>query len=77
MEELYNKLNAFPDAYFAFVMGVITYAKTKPERLTKVMVYLNSSDSLSTSDVIEFISDQPDFHEFCATSRKAVEEQAS
>ncbi|WP_295919690.1 hypothetical protein [Anaerovibrio lipolyticus] len=77
MEELYNRLNAFPDAYFAFVMVVITYAKTKPERLKKVMEYLKSSDNISTSDVIEFISEQPDFHEFCAHSRKAVEEKVS
>ena len=77
MEELYNRLNAFPDTYFAFVMTVIMYAKTKPERLKNVMNYINSSDSLTTSDVIHFISVQPDFHEFCANSRKAAEEKAS
>ena len=77
MEELYNRLVAFPDSYFAFVMVAIAYAKTKPERLKKIMDYLNSSDNLDTSDVIEFISDQPDFHEFCANNRKAVEEKAS
>ena len=74
MEELYNRLVAFPGSYFGFVMGVITYAKTKPERVNKIMDYLKSSDNLDTSDVIEFISDQPDFHEFCANNRKAVEE---
>ena len=61
MEELYNRLNSFPDAHFGFVMGVIAYVKQKPDRLKKVMEYLNSSDSLSKSDVILFISTQPDF----------------
>ena len=61
MEELYNRLNSFPGAHFGFVMGVISYVKQKPDRLKKVMEYLNSSDSLSKSDVILFISTQPDF----------------
>lgn len=70
MEELYNRLNAFPDAYFGFVMGVITYAKQKPERGEKILDYLNSSDNISTSDVIRFVSDQPDFHDFCVSTRQ-------
>ena len=77
MEELYNRLVAFPGSYFGFVMGVITYAKQKPERVEKILNYLKSSDNLSKGDVIEFISDQPDFHEFCANNRKTVEEKAS
>lgn len=77
MEELYNRLIAFPGSYFAFVMAVLTYAKTKPERLKKVMDYLKSSDNLNTSDVIHFLSIQPDFHEFCADNRQAVEEKVS
>ena len=75
MEELYKKLNAFPDAYFGFVIGVITYAKQKPERVGKILEYLDSSENLSTSDIIKFISDQPDFHDFCASSRQQAEEQ--
>lgn len=75
MEELYNKLNAFPDAYFGFIMGVITYVKQKPGRLEKVMEFLDSSDKLTTSDVASFIMSQPDFHEFGASRQN--NEQAS
>lgn len=64
MEDLYNRLTAFPDTYFGFVMGVMIYVKQKPDRLKKVMEYLNSSNNLTSSDVVEFIASQPDFHEF-------------
>ena len=33
-------------------------------RIDKVMTYLNENDGLSSSDVLKFIVDQPDFNEF-------------
>lgn len=64
MEELYDKLNAIPDSYFGFVMGIISYAKRKPERLDKVLQFINDNSDLTPSDVVKFVIDQPDFHEF-------------
>lgn len=64
MEELENKLKAIPDSYFGFVVGIITYVKQKPGRLQKVLQFINSSEDLTCSDVVKFVSDQPDFHEF-------------
>ena len=64
MEELVNKLNAIPDSYFGFVMGIISYAKRKPERLDKVLRYLNETPNPTSSDVVKFVMDQPDFHEY-------------
>ena len=64
MEGLYNKLNSIPDSYFGFVAGIITYVKQKPERLERVMTFLDSSAELSSSDVVRFVAEQPDFHEF-------------
>ena len=64
MDELYNRLNAIPDSYFGFVAGIITYVKQKPERLERVMTFLDSSAELSSSDVVRFVAEQPDFHEF-------------
>ncbi|MBR5385959.1 MAG: hypothetical protein IK142_00080 [Clostridiales bacterium] len=64
MEELVNKLNSIPDSYFGFVAGVVAYVKKKPSRIDKVMTYLNENDGLSSSDVLKFIADQPDFNEF-------------
>ena len=55
MEELVKKLNSIPNSYFAFVAGIVTYAKKKPERLEKVMTFIDSSDSLTPSDVVKFV----------------------
>ena len=70
MEELYNRLNAVPDAYSSFVLGVIIYVKQKPERLKKVMDFLKTSDILTSSEIGEFIVSQPDFHEFGASRQQ-------
>ena len=61
MEELFSKLIKIPNCYFGFVAGVIAYVKKKPEHIETVMNFLDTSDTLTTSDIIEFISDQPDF----------------
>lgn len=63
MEELVNKLNSIPNSYFAFVAGIVTYAKKKPERLKKVLNFIDNSKDLTTSDVVKFVMMQPDFHE--------------
>lgn len=73
MEELIRRLNAFPNSYFGFVAGISTYAEKDPERLRKVMDYLDSSEALTTSDLIRFVSEQPDFIE----EARQFEEQAS
>ena len=64
MDELYAKLNTIPDSYFGFVMGIISYAKRKPERLDKVLRYLNEAPNPTSSDVVKFVMEQPDFHEY-------------
>ena len=64
MEELISKLNAIPNSYFGFVAGIITYVKQKPSRLDNMLQFLNRSDILTTSDVVKYVMDQPDFHEF-------------
>ncbi len=70
MEELVNKLNAIPDSYFGFVLGIMTYAKKKPSRLQKVLRFIDSSDNLTTSDVVKFVIDQPDFYEDGVNSKE-------
>lgn len=64
MEELVNKLNAIPNSYFGFVAGIVTYAKKKPERLKKVLDFIDSSDDLTPSDIVKFVMSQSDFHEY-------------
>ena len=63
MEELIIKLNNIPNSYFGFVAGITAYAKKKPERLEKVMQYINTTENLTTADVVRFVMLQPDFHE--------------
>ena len=62
MEEIIKKLETIPNAYFAFIAGVNTYIKDNPDRQRRLLEFLNTSNGdLTTSDVIKFISDQPDF----------------
>ena len=63
MDELIMKLNKIPNSYFGFVAGVTSYAKKKPERLQKVLDYINDNEFASASDIVLFIMSQPDFHE--------------
>lgn len=63
MEELIKKLNEIPNTYFGFVAGISAYARKTPERLKTVLEFIDNSDALTTSDVIEFVMRQPDFHD--------------
>lgn len=63
MEELYNKLRAIPGSHFGFVMGILNYAKKKSDRVEKLLNYINSNNDLTVSDVVMFVSTQPDFFE--------------
>ena len=72
MDELLNRLNNVSDTYAGFVMGVITYAKKKPERLSKVLQFMEDNPEAKSSDIVEFIVEQPDFHEdSCALKENA------
>ena len=54
----------FQTLILGFVMGIISYAKRKPERLDKVLRYLNEAPNPTSSDVVKFVMEQPDFHEY-------------
>lgn len=64
MDELYERLNKIPDSYFAFVLGIVSYVKMKPSRLDVVLTFLRDNENAKSSDVVKFISEQPDFNEF-------------
>lgn len=64
MDVLYEKIIAIPDSYFDFVMGVINYAEKKPDRLETVLRFLDETSNPTSSDVVKFIMNQPDFHEY-------------
>ena len=73
LESLVDKLRAVKDWYLDFESGVISYARKKPERTANVLTYLISHPEAATSDIVEFISNQPDFYEDAAYPDKQNE----
>lgn len=69
MSELEVLLNNIDDTYGAFVRGIAQYAKKKPERMENLLAFLHEHPKASSSDVIKFVSDQPDFMEDAAYSK--------
>ena len=61
MGELITRLNDVDDSYFAFVAGVIAYAKESPEHLLLINEYLDANPDSKSSDILGFIMNQPDF----------------
>ena len=61
MEELISRLNVIPDSYFEFVDTVIAFAEEKEMHLKQLIEYLNSNPSATPSDILKFITFQPDF----------------
>ena len=70
VRELVNKLSNVPNAYTGFVLGITTYAKKKPERMAKVMEYMEQNPNATTSDIVRFVVEQEDFYEDAISSKK-------
>lgn len=66
MGELSALLNEIEDSYFDFVSAILHYAEKKPERQEVLLNFLHANPSAMSSDVVRFVSDQPDFHEDAA-----------
>lgn len=66
MTELIKKISEISDVYEDFVLGVISYAKKDPAHVRILNDYLEDTPDLTTSDVVEFIIRQPDFHRYSA-----------
>ena len=66
IKELKERLENVPDAYPDFVEATIYYARKKPERMKAVMGYLSGHPGALSSDIVEFVSKQPDFMEDAA-----------
>ena len=54
------------------MIGAVTYAKRSPERMQKVLDFIDSSCDLSPSEVVKFIMSQPDFHEYGLSLHEVV-----
>lgn len=62
-ERLVELLLNLPHSYSSFVKGIMGYAKKKPKRMETVLNYLENNKNLTCSDVVYFVSIQPDFRE--------------
>ena len=66
MNELSALLNRVEDSYFDFVSAMLHYAEKKPARLEALLHYIKTNPEAKSSDIIRFVSDQPDFYEDAA-----------
>ena len=69
---LIKKISEISDVYDDFILGVINYAKKNPKHVKILNDYLDNHCDVTTSDVVEFIIQQPDFRSYSATLKKKV-----
>ncbi|MBQ9610848.1 MAG: hypothetical protein IJV15_15615 [Lachnospiraceae bacterium] len=63
MEEFKKTLENIEDSYYGFVAAVITYVNKKQSRFDAVKTFIINNPKALTSDILQFISNQPDFFE--------------
>lgn len=63
MKRLIKRISEIEDSYDDFVIGVINYARQKPEHVCLLHRLLDENSNLKSSGIIEFIYNQPDFSE--------------
>lgn len=61
MEQLISRLNLMKDSYYEFVDSVADYAEKSREHYELIMHFLDDNQFATPSDVIKYISFQPDF----------------
>ena len=66
MVELRELLENIEDSYKDFVEAICHYAQKSPSRLEILLEYIKTNPSVKSSDVVRFVSDQPDFYEDAA-----------
>ena len=63
MAELKDMLEKIEDSYIDFVEAICHYAQKNSTRLNMVLEYLKNNPKAHSSDVVRFVSEQPDFAE--------------
>lgn len=69
MDEMAMRLNKIEDSYYGFIAAVLTYVKKSENRMFVVENYMNQNPDAKSSDILSFISDQPDFYKDAADVR--------
>ena len=70
MKELIQRLSEIADSYDDFILGVINYAKKNPAHIEILNNYMKKEKGLTSSDVVAFIMQQKDFHNYSAVNNK-------
>ena len=60
---LSERLKKVSDSYKDFVLGILRYADTSLEREKKIIKYLNENPDATSSQIVKFVIEQPDFHD--------------
>ena len=61
MEDLIQRLNGVGDSYFAFVAGVVAYAKESADHLQCINKYMDDNPDALSSDILRYVMTRPDF----------------
>jgi len=69
MEELTALLNKVEDSYYDLVLGITHYCKKKSSRLETVLKFMKEHPYANSSDIVYFVSTQPDFVEDASMMR--------
>ncbi|MBQ7563245.1 MAG: hypothetical protein IJT16_04570 [Lachnospiraceae bacterium] len=70
--ELKIILQNVADSYEDFVLGMMNYAKYSSEREERLITYVKENPHALSSDIIEYVSNQPDFYD--DASEETIEE---
>jgi len=71
MKELTALLNNIEDSYYDFVSAMLHYAGKKESRQKALIQFLKTHPDAKSSDVVLFVSKQPDFAEDAAYLKTA------
>ena len=66
LEALRTRLLHMEGVYHSFIVGIMVYAEKKQSRIDAIARFLDENSDATTSDVVGFVSDQPDFYEDAA-----------
>ena len=66
MKELTELLNNIDGSYSDFVNAIVHYTAKNDSRLERVLGFIKDNPNANSSDVVRFVSEQPDFAEDAA-----------
>ncbi len=66
MNELKDLLENVEDSYHSFTTAMLHYAGKNSSRRDKLIDFIKTNPNAKSSDIVRFVSDQPDFAEDAA-----------